>query len=72
MILKIKVKPNSSDFKIEDLGDNNYFVKLKSPAEDNKANRELVKNLSKYLRISFDKIKIKFGLKGKNKLVEVS
>lgn len=67
MIIKVKVKPNSSKREIVRDGEN-YVVSLKSPAEDNKANIELIKLLKKY----FDKeIKIKTGKTSRNKLIEV-
>ena len=45
-----------------------YLVHLKSPAENNKANIELLKMLKKY----FGKdVKIKSGFASRNKIVEV-
>jgi uncharacterized protein YggU (UPF0235/DUF167 family) len=71
MKIIIKVKPNSLDSCIIKKTDNEFFAQLKSPAEDNKANIELIKLISKYFNISANKIKIKFGLKGRDKIVDV-
>ncbi len=68
MKLKIKVKPNSGEQSVERTSDDEFFVKLKSTPESNKANVELIKVLSKY----FGKdVRIKSGFNSKRKLVEV-
>ncbi|MDD5331591.1 MAG: DUF167 domain-containing protein [Candidatus Nanoarchaeia archaeon] len=64
--LNIKVKPNSKKNEII-LKDGNYEIKIKAPPEDNKANLELVKFLSKEFKT---KIRIKAGFTGKNKIIE--
>ena len=46
-----------------------YLVHLKSPAEDNKANIELLKILQKYFKNK--EVKIKSGLTSRNKLIEI-
>ena len=65
--IKIKVKPNSGKQSVEKEGDV-YFVRVKSSPENNKANAEVTKVLKKHFGKS---VKIKFGLKGKNKIVEI-
>ncbi len=68
MNFKIKIKPGSGKQEIEKISKDEYRVCVKSRAEDNKANLELVKFLKKY----FSKdIKIIKGLKSRNKIVEV-
>ena len=67
MIIKIKVKPNSSEQSIEKLGEE-YLVKLKSRPEDGKANVELVKLLTKYFG---SEVRIKSGFSSRRKIVEV-
>jgi len=67
MIIKIKVKPNSSEQGIEKI-DEVYVVKLKSPPEEGKANLELVKLLSKYFG---SEVKIKSGFSARRKIVQV-
>ncbi len=68
MIIKIKVKPNSKEQKIEKISENEFKINLKEKAEDNKANLELLK----LLRREFKKpVRIIKGLKSKNKIVEV-
>lgn len=71
MILKIKVKPNSDKQEIIRVSDDEYAVNLKKPAENNKANIELLKLLKEYFKITAGDIKIIKGLKSRNKIVEI-
>jgi uncharacterized protein YggU (UPF0235/DUF167 family) len=71
MILHIRARPNSSEIKIEKFGENRYLVFLKSPAENNEANIELLKVMGKYLGIPSTKIKIISGLLSKDKILEI-
>ena len=68
MILKIKVKPHSGKQEVIKISDEEYVVSLKKPAEDNKANIELIKLMRKYLKKDINIIK---GLKSRNKIIEV-
>lgn len=65
------VKTNSSNPRIESFGDNNLLVYVSSPPEHNAANLELIKMLSRYYGVPFQRIKIKLGLTSMNKLVEI-
>ena len=80
VVLNIRVIPNSSMTAVvgveEALGagfEGEYFLKIKlsSPANENKANEELVKFLSKNLKIPKTRIKIVKGEKNKEKKVFV-
>jgi uncharacterized protein len=69
--LTILVKPNSSKNEITGYDDARGAVKvnIKAPAEDNKANAEVVKFFRKLLGIE---IRIISGLKNKIKILKVS
>jgi uncharacterized protein (TIGR00251 family) len=69
MILKIKVKPNSSKSEFDE---KNSLVYLKSSPEKNKANLELIKLLSKHFKVSSSQVKIKKGLTSKEKKIEIN
>ena len=71
MIIKVKVKTENSKQSIESFGNNMYLVYLTSEPENNKANLELISLLSKYFGIPLSRIKIKFGLTSKEKVVEL-
>jgi len=69
MIILVKVYPHSGKEEIVRISDKEYKVYLKKPAEDNKANIELLKILKKHF---LKDIKIIKGLKSRNKIIEVS
>lgn len=71
MILKVKVKPNSKEEKVEKTGENEYSISVKEPAEDNKANVRVINLLSKELKTSFKKINIK-NPASREKIVEIT
>ncbi len=69
MTIKIKVKPKSGKSEVIKKTEEDYEVKLKSRAENNKANIELIKLLKKYFKTE---VRIKSGLKSRNKIIEVN
>ena len=71
MKIHVKVKPNSKKQDIVEFGNYRYLVYLTSPAENNEANIELIKLLSKHLGVNPKNIKITFGMTGKDKILEV-
>lgn len=66
----IKVKPNSSQEKIEKT-ENGYLVYVKEPPVENKANQAVIKILADYFKIPKSQISILSGLKSKQKVIEV-
>lgn len=68
---KIIVRANSRENKVEGFDRERcaYRVSIKARPEDNKANIELVKFLSKLIK---KKVKIAAGLKSRNKLIETT
>ena len=71
MIVRVMVKPNSPNPRIEDFGGNNLLVYLSSEPEHNEANIELIGMLAKQYGVPWKNVKIKSGMTSKNKLVEV-
>ena len=69
--VKVILKPNSSKNKIVkfDSEKNAYIVEIKAPAYNNKANIELVKFLSRFLKKD---VKIIRGFKSREKLLRIS
>lgn len=67
-IFKVIIKPNSLTNEITgfDKEKRAYLIKIKARAEDNKANIELIKFLSKFLG---KRVKIKSGFKSREKLI---
>jgi uncharacterized protein len=71
MKIKVKVKPNSKQQKIEESADGSLIVSLKSPPVDGKANQELIEVLAKKYSVAKSQVFIKSGLSAKNKLIEI-
>lgn len=71
MKIFVKVKPRSSKGEITEVDEGKFIVSLTSPAEKNKANLELVKILSKYFKVSPNRIIIRAGLSNREKIIEV-
>ena len=65
---KIKVQPNSSKNKIGDIYGDAIKINIKAPAVDGAANKELIKFLSKYFKISKSSINLK-GETSKHKII---
>jgi uncharacterized protein (TIGR00251 family) len=78
--LLVKVKPNAKKSSVDGICDVlvNYPVKkalrvsVSSPAQDGKANAELIKMLSKVLNINVSDISMERGDKGRIKLIKLS
>jgi len=72
MIINVKVKPRSSEQKVSKISENKFIICLKSKPENNKANIEMIRLISKHFQIPFTRIKIKSGLTNSNKIVELT
>ncbi len=70
MKIKIRVRPHSGRQEIVKVGENKYLVYLKSSAEANKANIEMLNLMAKHLGISATKLRIVAGMTNKDKVVE--
>lgn len=71
MKIKVKVKPNSQQQKIEQFEDGTWIIRLKSPPIDGKANQELIALLAKKWKVPKKQITIKTGLSTQHKLIEI-
>lgn len=71
MNINVRVKTGHSKQEIVKFGDNRYLIYVTSEPENNEANLELIGMLSKYFGVPHARIKIKFGMSGSDKLVEI-
>ncbi len=71
MKISIRVKPNSKENQVEETGPNELLVRVKAPPQENKANQEVVKILSKYFQVPRSRISIVSGLQSKQKIVKI-
>ena len=74
ILLKIRVKPHAKT--TQQLGtlmsDGTLKINLKSPAENGKANQELIELLSDFFEVKSQNIKIISGKTTRTKLIEIS
>jgi uncharacterized protein len=71
VFLRIKVKPNSRNPRIEEAADGSLTAHLKSPPVEGKANQELIASLAARYRVPKARVRIKSGAGSRNKLVEI-
>jgi len=73
-LLKIRAKTNSKVQKISynQITDSWILINLKSKPVKNKANKELIKLLSKKLNVATSQVQIIAGLKNANKTIQIS
>lgn len=72
MKIRVTVKPNSKQQKIEESADRTLIIRLKSPPINGKANQELIKVLAQEYGLAKSQITIKSGLNSKNKIIEIN
>ncbi|MGY5858287.1 MAG: DUF167 family protein [Candidatus Thorarchaeota archaeon] len=66
--LRVFVKPNSKEKElINEITENTITINLRRPAKEGKANSELLKRLSKLLKISTSTIQVVAGHKSREK-----
>lgn len=72
VIVNVRIQPGSSKNSLEGIISNCLKIKIKSPPVDGKANKELIKFLSKYFKVSKMNVKIINGEKSKLKKIKLS
>jgi len=70
-IIRIYVRPNSSETKIEGLYNNNIKIKIGSSPEKGKANKELVNFISGIIGIPKSRIEIISGITSNYKTIRI-
>ena len=69
-LLRVIVRPNSKEKKfVDEITQEAIHINLRSPAREGKANSELLKKLSKFLKISTTDISLVAGHKTREKTV---
>ncbi len=71
--LQIKVNPGKPKTEIKEIMENNFIkISISSPPKKGKANKELIKFLSKEFNVQKDNIKITSGKTDKIKLIRIN
>ena len=65
----VEVKPNSKQLKIEKITDGVYKIHLNAPAQDGKANKQLIDVLADYFKVAKSLITIKAGKSARTKVI---
>ncbi len=71
MKIQVRVKPNSSEPRIEEFGERRYLVFVKGEAENNEANIEMINMIAKHLGVPARTIRIISGATNKDKTLEI-
>lgn len=71
MKIKVKVKLKYKEEKCEKIGENYFLLFVKDMPIEGKANKAVVKILADYFGVSKSRIKIIFGLKSREKIIEI-
>lgn len=71
MDYKITVVPCAKKREVLELGQYHFKVKLTSPPEKNRANRELIQLLAEYFGVKKSAVSIKTGEKSRHKIIQI-
>lgn len=71
MKITVHIKPNARKVEVRKIDERNYYVSVKSPPSEGKANEELISVLSDFFNKPRRCISILHGLKSKLKIVEI-
>ncbi len=66
-----KVKPNSKEEKVEKISASEFVLRVKAPAQEDKANAAVIELLSEYFDVPKSKVSIIKGQKNKNKIISI-
>jgi uncharacterized protein YggU (UPF0235/DUF167 family) len=66
--ITVIAKPNKKERKVIKINDDLYEVWTKMPAEENKANKDIIFQLAEYFNVSKSKVFLISGLKSKSKV----
>ena len=70
-LIKVKVKPNSKTYRVEQLNKEEFVVFVKEKAEKGKANKAVIRLLADFFGISSSNIRIIRGVKSREKVIEI-
>ena len=71
MIISIKAIAQARENKITEIGENNFEVKVREKAEDNKANLAILELVADHFKVSISQVKFIKGIKSQNKVLKI-
>ncbi|MEE9167471.1 MAG: DUF167 domain-containing protein [Candidatus Neomarinimicrobiota bacterium] len=69
--LKVKVKPNARENRLEELSEGTWYAKVKARPIKGKANKELVALIARHFNLRKSQVSIKSGASGRVKMVQL-
>lgn len=72
MLLRVRVKPNSRQPRIEAAPDGTLVAWLRSPPIEGRANQELIERLAEHFGVPRSQVRIRSGATARLKLVEIA
>ena len=72
MIINVRVQPNASKNKVEQISAIDFKVYTCKPAVEGNANKATIQMIADYMKVKKAKIFIKSGLKSRNKIVQIN
>jgi len=69
--IRIKVKPNARESRLEPGADGSWNARLKSPPVDGKANEELIELVARHFGCRKSAVSIRSGASGRMKVVRI-
>ena len=71
MLIKVKVFPDSKEEKIVKKSEDSFEVEVRARAQGGRANREVVRALTSYFKVSIGRVRLIRGFKRRNKIFEI-
>ena len=71
-IIRVKVKPNARQTSLEQLPDGSWLARLRSPATEGRANRELLALVAEHFRCPKAAVSVKSGATSRTKLIRIA
>lgn len=70
-LIHVKIHPQSKEDLVKKKSNTSFIVFVREPAEQNQANRKLLRLLAEYFNVPLGKIKIVTGHKQPSKIIEI-
>jgi hypothetical protein len=71
-IIRVKVKPNARETSLQQLADGSWLAKVRSPATDGRANRELLALVAGHFGCPKASVSVKSGATSRTKLIRIA
>ena len=71
-LIRVKVKPNARQTSLEQLPDGSWLAKVRSPAAEGRANRELLALVAEHFRCPKAAVSVKSGATSRIKLIRIA